>query len=79
MFPTEQGLGKGRGSSVSEPTAPYFNQPDQLDPKIKDQPKIFVLFRILPLQLRNFVSCGRACPSHVKKLRLCKSKIVESI
>ena len=42
-----------------------FIKPDQLDPWIKDQIKITLLPTILHLQLPNFVSCGRACPSHM--------------
>ena len=41
-----------------------FIKPDQLDPWIKDQIKITLLPTISHLQLPNFVSCGRACPSH---------------
>ena len=44
---------------------PTFIKPDQLDPWIKDQIKIILLPTISHLQLPNFVSCGRACPSHV--------------
>ena len=42
-----------------------FIKPDQLDPWIKDQIKITLLLKILHLLLPNFVSCGRACPSHM--------------
>ena len=42
-----------------------FIKPDQLDPGIKDQIKITLLPTISHLQLLNFVSCGRACPSHM--------------
>ena len=42
-----------------------FIKPDQLDPWIKDQIKITPLPTISHLQLLNFVSCGRACPSHM--------------
>ena len=42
-----------------------FIKPDQLDPWIKDQIKITLLPTISHLQLPNFVSCGRACPSHM--------------
>ena len=42
-----------------------FIKPNQLDPWIKDQLGNVLLSTILPLQLPIFVSCGRACPSHV--------------
>ena len=42
-----------------------FIKPDQLDPGIKDQIKITLLPTISHLQLLNFVSCGRVCPSHM--------------
>ena len=42
-----------------------FIKADQLDPWIKDQIKITLLPTISHLQLPNFVSCGRACPSHM--------------
>ena len=42
-----------------------FIKPDQLDPWIKDQLGTVLPSTILSLQLRNFVSCGRACPSHM--------------
>ena len=44
---------------------PTFIKPDQLDPWIKDQLGNALLSTILPLQLWNFVSCGRACPSYM--------------
>ena len=44
---------------------PTFINPDQLDPWIKDQLIITLLSIISLLQLPNFVSCGRACPSHM--------------
>ena len=44
---------------------PTFIKPDQLDPWIKDQIKITLLPTISHLLLPNFVSCGRACPSHM--------------
>ena len=37
----------------------------QPDPWIKDELENALLSTILPIQLRNFVSCGRACPSHM--------------
>ena len=46
-------------------TGSAFIKPDQLDPGIKDQIKITLLPTISHLQLLNFVSCGRACPSHM--------------
>ena len=46
---------------------PTFIKPDQLDPWIKDQIKITLLPTISHLLLPNFVSCGRACPSHMTK------------
>ena len=42
-----------------------FIKPDQRNPWIKDQIKITLLPTISPLLLPNFVSCGRACPSHM--------------
>ena len=42
-----------------------FIKPDQLYPWIKDQIKTTLLSTISHLQLPNFVSCGRACPSHM--------------
>ena len=42
-----------------------FIKPDQPDPWIKDQIKIVLLSTISPLQLPNFVSCGRDKPSHM--------------
>ena len=42
-----------------------FIKRDQLDPWIKDQLRNALLSTILSLQLPNFVSCGRACPSHM--------------
>ena len=42
-----------------------FIKPDQLDPWIKDQIKITLLPANSHLLLPNFVSCGRACPSHM--------------
>ena len=44
---------------------PTFIKADQLDPWIKDQIKITLLPTISHLLLPNFVSCGRACPSHM--------------
>ena len=44
---------------------PTFIKPDQPDPWIKDQIKITLLPQISHLLLPNFVSCGRACPSHM--------------
>ena len=44
---------------------PTFIKPDQLDPWIKDQVKMTLLSTISPLQLPNFVSCGRDKPSHM--------------
>ena len=42
-----------------------FIKPDQYNPWIKDQIKITIVPTISHLQLPNFVSCGRACPSHM--------------
>ena len=42
-----------------------FIKPDQRNPWIKDQLGNALLSTILHLQLPNFVSCGRACPSHM--------------
>ena len=38
---------------------PTFIKHDELDPWIKDQMKITLLSTVSPLQLPNFVSCGR--------------------
>ena len=46
-------------------TGPTFIKPGQLDPWIKDQIKITLLPTVSHLLLPNFVSCGRACPSHM--------------
>ena len=46
-------------------SGPTFIKADQLDPWIKDQIKITLLPTISHLLLPNFVSCGRACPSHM--------------
>ena len=42
-----------------------FIKPDQRNPWIKDQIKITLLPTFSHLLLPNFVSCGRACPSHM--------------
>ena len=42
-----------------------FIKPDQLDPWIKDQIRITLLPTISHLLSPNFVSGGRACPSHM--------------
>ena len=42
-----------------------FIKRDQPDPCIKDQIKTILLSTISPLQLPNFVSCGRDKPSHM--------------
>ena len=56
-----------------------FIKPDQLDPWIKDQIKITLLPTISHLQLPNFVSFGRACPSHmILNLVTVGAKIVDS-
>ena len=47
------------------PPGSAFIKPDQVDPGIKDQIKITLLPTISHLRLLNFVSCGRACPSHM--------------
>ena len=49
----------------SDDQSSAFIKPDQLDPWIKDQIKIILLPTVSHLQLLNFVSCGRACPSHM--------------
>ena len=46
-------------------SGPSFIKPDQLDPWIKDQLRNALLSTILSLQLPNFVSFGKACPSHM--------------
>ena len=51
--------------NVNTYPGPSFIKPDQLDPRIKDQLRNALLSTILSLQLPNFVSCGRACPSHM--------------
>ena len=48
-----------------EAPGPTFIKPDQLDPWIKDQLRNDLLSTVLSLQLPNFGSCGRACPSHM--------------
>ena len=50
------------GCTVQETGCPgsAFIKPDQLDPWINDQLGNALLSTILALQLRNFVSCGRA-------------------
>ena len=57
---------------------PTFIKPDQLDPWIKDQMKITLLSTFSPLQLPNFVSCGRDKPSHLTQNCNCRDKIVDS-
>ena len=47
------------------PAGSAFIKPDQLDPWIKDLIKITLLSTVSHLQLPNFVTCGRACPSHM--------------
>ena len=42
-----------------------FIKRDQLNPRIKDQLRKALLSTIWPLQLPNFVSCGRDKPSHM--------------
>ena len=42
-----------------------FIKPDQRNPWIKDQLGNALLSTILHLQLPNFVSFGKACPSHM--------------
>ena len=42
-----------------------FIKQHQLDPSVKDQIKITLLSTISPLQLPNFVLCGRYKPSHM--------------
>ena len=51
-------------SFVTEPGSALIKR-DQPDPWIKDQIKIILLSTISPLQLPNFVSCGRDKPSHM--------------
>ena len=51
--------------TINQCPGPTFIKPDQLDPWIKDQIKITLLPTISHLLLPNFVSCGRACPSHM--------------
>ena len=50
-------LRRGPGSAIIKP--------DQPDPWIKDQIEIILLSTISPLQLPNFVSCGKDKPSHM--------------
>ena len=50
---------------VRHKPGPPFIKPDQLDPWIKGQIGKALLSTILTLQLPNYVSCGRACPSHM--------------
>ena len=49
----------------SNETGSAFIKPDQRNPWIKDQIKNTLLPTISHLLLPNFVSCGRACPSHM--------------
>ena len=63
-------IGPGNGllpSGSKSPPEPgsAFIKPDQRNPWIKDQIKITLLPTISHLLLPNFVSCGRACPSHM--------------
>ena len=53
------------GEGYPYPSGPTLIKPDQFDPWIKDQLGNALLPPILPLQLQNFVSRGRACPSHI--------------
>ena len=53
------------GLAEAHTPGPTFIKPDQLDPWIKDQLGTVLPSTILSLQLRNFVSYGRACPSHM--------------
>ena len=53
------------GTFIYVPSGSAFIKRDQLDPWIKDQLRNALLSTILSLQLPNFVSCGRACPSHL--------------
>ena len=58
-----------------------FIKPDQPGPWIKDQIKIILLSTISPIQLPNFVSCGRDKPSHMTQNFVtgnCRGKIVDS-
>ena len=74
--PRHWGNGTPRGSRRTGPT---FIKPDQLDPWIKDQMKTTLLSTISPLQLPNFVSCGRDKPSHkTQNLGTVGTKIVDS-
>ena len=52
------------GSASMNPGSAFI-KPDQYNPWIKDQMKITIVPTISHLQLPNFVSCGRACPSHM--------------
>ena len=47
------------------PSGSAFIKRDQPDPWIKDQIKTILLSTMSPLQLPNFVSCGRDKPSHM--------------
>ena len=61
---TYNGLGQWWPISLSS-SGSAFIKPDQYNPWIKDQIKITIVPTISHLQLPNFVSCGRACPSHM--------------
>ena len=50
---------------MNDPPGSAFIKPDKLDPWIKDQIKNTLLPTNSQLLLPNFVSCGRACPSHM--------------
>ena len=54
-------VGNIRSRKPRNCNATTFIKPDQLDPWIKDQLGTVLPSTILTLQLRNFVSCGRAC------------------
>ena len=66
--------------TCSDTPGSAFIKPDQLDPWIKDQLGNALLSTILPPQLWNFVSCGRACPSHMTQNLVtvaCRGEIVD--
>ena len=58
------GLSLSQLTNIFKPGSAFI-KPDQLDPWIKDQIKITLLPTTSHLQLPNFVSCGRARPSHM--------------
>ena len=66
MFPFDDVImDSSSAMSVDITFGSAFIKPDQRNPWIKDQIKITLLPTISHLLLPNFVSCGRAFPSHM--------------